>query len=350
MLQPAALLPAPTRDALTAVGHWLRARGYSPGRVSRALGILAWNGPDMDGEWWARENHADGDLGDLVDLFVRGQALSARRAEALLPAAAWGAGILVERRGDVLADGIILPLGADLVWTDRGDRSFHKGGLFLPDSTSLELRRLLPPTRVRRHLDLGAGGGAITVAAARRAEETVALDINPRGGEAVQRTMALSNLTGAVAFSGEANKAVALGRFDRLSFVLPLLVPWHGMAAAGPEHTISASSDLLVQVLSMLPTLISPGGLVLLYTQDWAGGPHLPLAIDLVMEGRPWRGAYWWDQQGIWGRRPVRTGCLALRLDGERGFVEQKNEVPDEGVEDWWPHMADLLGEAGVSS
>lgn len=350
MLTPCPALPAPTLASLTTLGHWLRARGFSPGRVSRALGILAWNGPDLDGEWWARDNHADGDLGALVDLFVRGQTLPVRRAEALLPPEAWGAGVLVERRGDVLAEGIILPLGADLVWTDRGDRSFHKGGLFLPDSTSLELRRLIPPQRVRRHLDLGAGGGAITVAAARRSEETVALDINPRGGEAVQRTMALSNLTGAVAYSGEANEAVALGRFDRLSFVLPLLVPWHGMASAGPEHTISASSDLLVQVLESLPSLISPGGLVLLYTQDWAGGPPLPKVLDLVMEGRAWRGAYWWDQQGMWGTRPVRTGCLALRLDGGRGWVERQNVVPDEGVDDWWPHMAEMLGERGVTS
>lgn len=300
----------------------------------------------MDGEWWARDNLAEGELGRLVDLFVRGEALGVAEAEALLPACAWGAGVLRQGRGEVLAEGIILPMGPDLVWTDRAQRSFHKGGLFLPDSTSLALRRLLggPPTS--RHLDLGCGGGAITVAAARSARETVAVDINPRAGEAVARTMALSGLPPIPTFAGEAGAVGALGRFDRLSFVLPLLVPWHGMAEAGPEHTISPRADLLVQVLGLLPSLMRPGGLVLLYTQDWALGPPLPLAIDLAMEGRPWRGAYWWDQRGQWGERTVRTGVLALRLDGERGFQEGRNEAPDEGVEDWWPWLGPLLGAA----
>lgn len=346
MLTLAPPLPPAEQQALATLGRELRALGYTAGPVARALGILAWNGPDMDGEWWARDNLAEGRLGALVDLFIRGAVLPRGQAEQVLPPSAWAAGVLVERRGDVHVDGIVLPLGEDLVWTDRGDRSFLRGGLFLPDSTTLELRRCIPPGTVDRHLDLGCGGGAITVAAARRARTTLGVEINPRGALAVQRTVALSGVEGVSACTGEASEAAGLAPFDRISFVLPLLVPWQGMAQAGPIHTISATSDLLQQVLSLLPGLLAPGGLALLYTQDWVGGPTLPQAIDEVMQGRSWRGAYWWDLSGTWRERTVRTGCLAIRADAAPGWAEAQNDAPDEGVSDWWPWLAALLGEA----
>ncbi|RME21383.1 MAG: hypothetical protein D6798_18260 [Deltaproteobacteria bacterium] len=328
------------------LGRDLRASGYTEGPVVRALGLLEWRSHDLDREWWLRRNRAGGRLGALVDLFIRGAALPARRAARVLPRSAWDAGVLVERRGDVWVDGIVLPLGRDLVWTDRADRSFRDGGLFLPDSTSLALRRCLPPSTVDAHLDLGAGGGCVTIAAARRARRTVAMDIAPRSPSAVLRTAALNDIGHVTAWTARADQAADTGqRFDRLTFVLPLLVSWQGLPEEGPIHTISGQPGLLVQTLHQLPRLLNDGGLALLYCQDWVEGRSLPDAIDDAMQGRSWRGVHWQDLAGEHQGRTLHTGVLALRLDRGRGFAIHPNDAADSEVESWWPTLAGLLGE-----
>ncbi|NOY26056.1 MAG: hypothetical protein GXP62_09310 [Oligoflexia bacterium] len=143
--------------------------------------------------------------------------------------------------------------------------------------------------------------------------------------------------------TGPAADVHTLGAFDRLTFVLPILVPWYGMAEVGPIHTISASSDLLVDLLAMLPGLLAPGGLALLYCQDWVGGGPLPAAIDGAMLGRSWQGAFWWDTEGTWRGHRIRTGCLAIQADTARGWADRRNTAPDVGVDDWWPHLGALL-------
>ncbi len=351
--------PLPTaaeRRALAALGAELRTAGYTDRRVARALGLLEWRGTDLDAPWWGRRNLAEGRLGGLVDLLMLGAALPRGMAADILPAAAFDAGIVVQRKHDVIVDGIILPMADDLVWTDRADRSFKDGGLFLPDSTSLALRLALPPDPVARHLDVGAGAGAVTIAAARRATHTVAVDLAPRSPRAVARTAALNGVAvlGPNAAADDPGIQPRLARadtlpdgaaFDRITFVLPLLVSWKGMAEEGPVHTISGQPGLLIEVLDLVAARLAPGGLALLYTQDWPPGRALPDAITAAFGDRPWRGVYWWDTSGDYHGQTLHTGILAIRADATPGWVVEENTAPDSDVRTWWPWLAGLLGE-----
>ncbi len=362
------------------LGDALRERGYSARTVAQALGIIAWNGPDMDSPYWLRRCLADGEAGDRVQALVRGEPVSQLSAERALPPEARQVGLLACRAGWCQATATLLPLGRDLVWTDRADRAFASDdGLFLPDSTTLAVRRCLPPGRVGRHLDIGSGAGAVTVAAARRANTTLAVDINPRAGLAALRSAALSGVDGVSAFTCGLEALAGIAPVDRLSFVLPLLMGWQGLDSGpmqdAPVHTVARTRELLTQTLRALPTLLAPGGVAILYCQAWVGedplrpgqARALPDAIDQAFDGRAWRGAFWWDFQapvrdGLQGQRavlgtpvpvtrPLRSGILALRADAapdERShrWVEAACDAPAVGTDDWWPLLAPLLGWA----
>ncbi|MCK6520740.1 class I SAM-dependent methyltransferase [Myxococcota bacterium] len=328
------------------VGEALRGSAFRPRAVANALGVLAWSGPALDGLWWQRKNLADGLLGAQIELLVRGGRVPTASAHEAFDARAWRAGILEDNAEGTVSTGLVLPLECDLVWTDRPERAFQgQTGVFMPDSTSLALRRALPSEPVARHLDLGSGGGAVAVRAARWAEETLALDVNPRGADAVYRTAALSGVRMSPV-TGDARELSALGRFDRVSFVFPLLVPWDGLTTA-PLHTIAESASLLVDVLNAVVEQLAPGGLCLFYVQDFAGARSLPDAIDAAFRGRSWRGAFWWDYIGETQAGPLRSGLLAIRADAGAGWRDEQNEAPDMGCDDWWPYLAPLLGEEG---
>ena len=335
------LLPARIR-ALERTAQALSEKGYTARKVSRALGILAWNAHDMDGPWWARDNYADGDLGLLVDLFIRGARVPRPDARAVLPEAAWEAGLLREHRGDALSNGTLVPLGEDLIWTDRPERSSRPDGLFLPDSTSLALRGCLPMVPVGRHLDLGAGAGTVAMRAARVARQTIALDLNPRSAEACLVSAVLSGVQGLEAHTLPAEEAVGLGRFDRVTFALPLLVPV-GHPESTPIPTLAADNQLLSQVIGVLPRLLAPGGLSLFYCQSFVGEGSLSTVLQAAFDGRPFRAVLWRDHEG-----PPPAGVLAVRADIEGGFAELPFEGPEFGDRQWWPHLAPLLGEQAV--
>jgi SAM-dependent methyltransferase len=326
-------------------GAALRAGGYRPRQVAQAIGIIAWNGPQMDGRWWERANCAEGAFGDQVELLLRAGLLSVGRARAALPPTAWAAECLVEDDDGVRLAGTIVPMEGDLLWTDTAARAF-KGddGLFLPDSTTLAVRRCLPSVPVGRHLDLGSGGGAVAARAARSAGETIALDINPRAGAGCHRTAALSGLTTIRPFTGSGGEAGALGTFDRVSFVLPLLVPWTGFGAA-PVHTLASDGGLLAQVVRLLPALLCHGGLAVFYTQGWVGPERVRDVLGQAFGARPWRGAFCWDYEGPTLAGPLRSGILAVRADVARGWEEAPLDPADVGVDDWWPWLARVLGE-----
>lgn len=326
---------------LSRLGAWLNGAGYTARAVSQSLGIIAWNGPALDGTWWRRKNYAEGRLGQLVELLIRGGGTPTAAAHQDFPVDAWASGVLEDHDGQTRASGTVLPLEADLIWTDRADRAFvGDDGIFLPDSTTLALRRCIPPTPVARHLDLGAGGGAVAVRAARWAAETVAVDLNPRAGDACLRSAALSGVTIAP-WTGYAEEATSMGRFDRISFVLPLLMPWDGQGS-GPVHTISATSDLLARLIEVLPALTTEGALVLLYCQGWVGGAPLPDVLDRAFGARAWRGVFWWDYEGSTSIGSLRAGVLALQLDRGRGWREVPCDAPDMD-EDWWTPLSRIL-------
>ncbi len=325
-----------------AVGEALRAAGYADRSVARALGVLAWTGPDLDGPWWRRRNLARGRLGGLVELLIRGRRLPLALAAELLPAAAWELELIEDDGRDAWATATVLPMGGDLICTDRPERSEGGDGLFLPDSSTLALRRCLPPRRVRRHLDIGSGAGAVAVAAARRADETLAVDLNPRAAAACLRSAALSGVEGLSAETASLRELSGVGRFERLSFVLPLLVamPRH---AGAPVHTVARSSGLLLETLGRLPGLLGPGGLALLYAQEHTGARGLAEVLGQAFGERSWRALYWWDYPGDAAAGEPRAGVLALRADAPGGLRVARKPEPPLGATTCWPQLAEYL-------
>lgn len=325
-----------------AVGAALRAAGYADRPVARALGMLAWTGYDLDGEWWERRSLAEGRLGALVELLIRGRRLPLAIAADALPPQAWALGLIEDDGRDAWATATVLPMDGDLICTDRPERSEAGDGLFLPDSTTLALRRCLPPRRVGRHLDLGSGAGAVAVAAARLADRTLAVDLNPRAAHACLRTAALSGVEGLAAVTARVEDLELDARFDRITFVLPLLVamPRH---AGAPVHTVADRPELLVAVLRRLPELLAPGGLALLYAQEHAGDSALAEAADEAFGDRPWRGVFWWDHPGDPDTGEPRAGVLALRADAGGGLAVARRPRMPLGTTSWWPQLSEHL-------
>ena len=83
-----------------------------------------------------------------------------------------------------------------------------------------------------------------------------------------------------------------------------------------------------------------------LYTQDWTPDSDLPSTIATAFGERSWRAAFWWDTEGRYQGQAVRTGVLALQADAEPGWVVARNDAPDEGDPDWWPHLETVLAGA----
>lgn len=337
-------VPAPPWMAATAaLGAALRGGLYPPRAAAQAIGIIAWNGHQLDEQWWARPNHAEGAFGDRVELLLRAGTLPPDRARAALPSAAWDAGMIEEHPAGARLTGTIMPMEGDLLWSDTPRRAFSgDDGLFLPDSTTFALRCCLPTEPAARHLDLGSGGGAVAARAARFATETVAVDINPRAGPGCHRTAALSGVT-IQPWTGGCEEAASLGAFDRVTFVLPLLVPWEGFGPA-PVHTLAAETTLLRTVLELLPALLAPGGLAILYTQDHAGAASVRDTLAMAFGSRQWRGAFWWDYQGVTAAGPLRAGILAVLADRGRGWSDTPRPAYRVGDDGWWPGLEEALG------
>ena len=185
------MVKPPHQWAKTAmIGSALTNHGFDGFGVAAALGIPPLHKGGLDHAIWRCANQDEGDLGTLIDLLILGEVKPRATVDALLPPEAWEVGLIREERPmlpgmggvagmGVSADGMVLPLGTDLCWTDRPERSLEgKHGIFVPDGSSLAVRHALGSTWVTRHLDMGCGAGAVTVAAARTAEHTLAVDIN----------------------------------------------------------------------------------------------------------------------------------------------------------------------------
>lgn len=329
------------RQATEVLGDQLRSSQFQPIKVAHALGVLAWSCRSMDSHWWRRKNLAEGPLWTQIELLIRGGRVPIAQAHAAFEVEAWESGVLVDLEGQTQATGTVLPLASDLIWTDRADRAFvGSDGIFLPDSTTLTLRRCLPEERVGRHLDLGAGGGAVALRAARWAEEVLALDLNPRCLPACQRSAALSKVHVQMVIE-DVQFISKHGSFDRITFVLPLLWPWRDLPQA-PLHTVARRPEMLAELISILPDLLNKNGLALLYCQNWAG-PSLVETISRAFKDRQWRGAFWWDYMDETAVGPLKTGVLAIQLDQGWGWTEAPNEAPEMGNEQWWPEILSVL-------
>ncbi len=340
----------PNHPALQRLGAALRRVGYLPRPVAQTLGILAWNGPQMDGEWWERPVSGMRPLDQLVRFFIRGEVAEEADIFRLLPELE-GLDLTEGLPGGRLqAAGTLLPLEEDLIWGDRGDRAFSiPDALFLPDSTTLAMRRFLPRSPVQRHLDLGSGSGGVAARAARSADQVIALDLNPRALVGCDRTAALSGLNNLSSHTAPLAEAARFGRFDRISFVLPLLMPWVGQQVAD-IHTHAATPQLLAELLDLLPELLAPGGLALFYAQDWVGEGGVEARLRRAFGSRAVSGAFCWDYQGNSIHGPLRSGIFAVRADRGPHWAEAPNQLPALGNEDWWPTMATLLQDPAPST
>ena len=316
----------------------LRDGGFTSRKVAQALGFIAWSGAALDSAWWRRSPSAGGALGPLIDVFVRGEDVGEAALVTALGARAHAAGTrlgLIEGGASPL---LLLPLGEDLVLMDHPARSGQDDGIFLADSTSWAARRMvLGPAG--RHLDLGSGGGAVTLAAARTATETVGLDINPRAATVLALSAALSAVN-VLPTTGDARALDGIGTFDRVSFVLPMLTRRVEMADA-PVHTLGPA-NLLESVIDQLPSLLRPQGLAILYSQVVLPGGELPTVLRRAFARRRFRARLWVDWWSDTEVGPVRGGILALRADADGGFDEVEAPPDRPGDDDGSAQLAAL--------
>jgi hypothetical protein len=123
----------------------------------------------------------------------------------------------------------------------------------------------------------------------------------------------LSDLPGVYAAVGDLDQVE--GRFDRLSFVLPLLHPWSGRDPQ-PVHTHASSPDLLERTLRALPRLLDHGGRAVLYAQHWVPGGEVRAVLGEAFGGRPWTLRFTGDHTGSTDVGRVQTGVFEVVADG----------------------------------
>lgn len=329
----------------TQLGRALVRGRYNAGAVTEALCLPGWTAETLDSLYWELPVEAPEPLATRVEVFLQGRAVDRHRAAHLLPERVEGWGLLQEGPTRVRARRSVVPLtGRELVCADvPGVAVNHPDSVFLPDSSSLALRRVQPRFPVERHLDLGSGAGAVALAAADWCRELHLVDINERAGPMARASFALSGRRQPHVWTGSVGDATMIEPVDRLSFVLPLLVPWEGMDTA-PVHTLAEDEGLLEETLALLPLLLGEGGLALLFCQAWTPSASPAALLDAAFGARPWRGGLWWEAEEVSHEGPVKVGIVAVEADEPGGWTEARNRELDLPQAWWWPALVEDLG------
>jgi methylase of polypeptide subunit release factors len=263
-------------------------------------------------------------LSTLLRLFIAGLPVAAERAaEAVAPMALedWLEVNLLRLDGEsVVANVCVEPCHGVLLASDVPTESSRQDVVLGPANAS---RRLLGATirrPVARALDIGCGSGVQALAAARHADEVVAVDVNPRAVTLTRLNALLNRLD---------HVDVRLG-----SFFEPVAGERFGLIVANPPFVISPDcsytyrdgdldGDGVVQTLSEhAGAHLEEGGFFQMVC-DWA-----------TVAGQPWpeRLAGWFSG----------TGCDVLAL--------QTTSVPIEGYAAVWVAQTESGGPAERSA
>jgi len=335
----------PHVDLWRVLGRRLLHLGYNAHAATTILGLPGWTADSLDTLFWEIGLLDSGPTATLVRALLQGEPVRVGAARRHLPEELGRLGLLEQRGGEVRARRCFFPLGDEHISVADSPRVAltEPDSVFLPDSSTMALRRCQPYSPVGRHLDLGCGSGAVALAAAHWADEVVLVDINPRAPAMAKESFALSGLQQPQAYAGSVDDAPMVGPVDRISFVLPLLQPWTGMGDS-PIHTLAARPDLLDRTLAVLPPLLRPGGLALLYCQCATEAAPAHALLDQAFGSRPWRGGLWWEAEEDILDGTLKVGVIAIQADVPGGWREARNTERDEADVWWWPALRRDLG------
>ena len=180
-----------------------------------------------------------------------------------------------------------------------------------PDDSSHHLVAALPERRVGRWLDVGTGNGWAPLAAAGRAAEVVATDLEPRAIELARIGAALSGVDPRALDLRVADLADGVpGSFDLVSFNAPI----------PPDR---ARPALLERFWAAAPRLVAPGGELIVHSIDLAP-PELPGELVIARytpDGVPGFAITAWRPSGPPGRRVVEIALTEAAPHVPRGAI-----------------------------
>jgi len=291
---------------LAALGARLRAAGLT------ARSVAAWAGtahpPALRARLQAGLPTGAGPATSALGLLVGGQAVpieSLRRwstGEPPLDEMLAAAGIIDVIDAQAHARVALLPLGAALIVCDRIDAVDDREQVPWPDDSSLHLAGAISPRRVTRWLDVGCGSAVAPLLHPRRADELLALDVNPR---AVAYARLGAALSGRTELHTEVSDLVAAvpaswrGTTELVTFNAPMI-------AAGGAGAIWRSTpvDLLAALVAAAPPWLAPGGEVILHGSlpalvhalEPAGGERVLVRYTPASEADGFAVAWWRPQ------------------------------------------------------
>lgn len=173
---------------------------------------------------------------------------------------------LVHGEGDVVVPRLrLVPVGRSICACPAAAPG-HGGN---PDDSSAHLVGALPHARVDRWLDLGTGNGYAPLAAADRAREILATDVDDDALACAALGVALSGLTAVRLAKADLFAGVDPGaRWDRITFNAP--IP-------------GAGDDILDRFAAAAPAALTAGGEVLLHARAGADDPWCRLDGEVTI-------------------------------------------------------------------
>jgi hypothetical protein len=168
-------------------------------------------------------------------------------------------------------------------------------GVPSPDALDAELCTALPTGRVKRHLDIGGGAGAVAVFAAGSARQVTALEPRERCSLALHRSVALTGLRNVTVQGLQPVDAATTGLANRVTARLEL------------------------DDLALLPHVLHIDGTALVHVRGGDGGAVVE-TLHAAFGTRPWAGR--WRADG------PDNGLLLLLADGDPGWGRIPDGVP----------------------
>ncbi len=136
-------------------------------------------------------------------------------------------------------------------------------------STTEHLSRAAVPTeRVKRALDFGCGSGPTALTLARRAEQVVGIDVNPRAIDFAKVSAAINGIDNVDFRVGDMFAPIEGERFDVISSQPPFVPRAAGSKESTFLHGGARGDEFPLRVLAEAPRHLEPGGRCVLYV-DW---------------------------------------------------------------------------------
>ncbi len=241
-------MPVPTRssplaldrpDTVRRVRDVLDRAGFNESRVLERLGAKEMAGLSLgplDRPRLLRRTRDGDPLATLIRVFLAGMPVpldAFRRAVEPMDPADWGELGLVEFEGDTARRAVVLKPSEGLIMTHDGslpDGSQRRDHVLGVTQSTLVLARSMMRLTSRRTLDLGTGGGYLSLLAARHSQHVLATDLNPRAIAMARFNTQLNRVANVEPVEGDLFEPVGDFRFDLIVCNPPFVI--------SPERTV----------------------------------------------------------------------------------------------------------------